>query len=99
MSKEKVNEYKPFISLIIILLTLFSVVFLKMEVRRVGYSVLKELRVYKSLRDMHRLYVIEYAQRTSPDKLRKLVQARLTLEEASAGQIIHMSGHQIALKQ
>ena len=99
MSRSSISQLKPFFSLVLVLFTLFSVVFFKMEVRRVGYVVLKDLRIYRSLQDRHRLQVIEYARKTSPERLRKLVQARLTLEEAGAGQIIHMSGKKIAFKQ
>ena len=99
MSKDRVNEVKPFISLSLIIVTLFSMVFFKMEVRRMGYSVLKELRVYRSLQDLNRQYVIDLARLTNPDRVKKMAHLRLALNEARVGQIIQISGHQIALKQ
>lgn len=99
MSRQQVNELKPFFSILIIIGTLFSVVFFKMEVRRMGYSVLKQVREYKSLQDHQRLQLLEYARYTSPAQLRRVAQARLTLEDARLGQIIHISGNQIALRQ
>lgn len=99
MSQRQVNELKPFLSILIIIGTLFAMVFCKMEVRRMGYSVLKQLREYKSLQDHHRLQIIEFAQFTSPARLHRFAQARLTLEDARHGQIIHISGNNIAFRQ
>lgn len=82
-----------------ILVTLFAIVFAKMEVRRVGYSVLKKSRNYRSLQDSYRSKVIDYAKLTSPENLRRLAISRFTMGEAQVGQIIHMSGDQIAVRQ
>ena len=99
MSKKQVSEIKPLISVVVIVATLFSVVFLKMEIRRLGYSIFKSVNIYRSLQDNYRLKVIDYAKFTSPDFLRKAAVTQLTMSEAGQGQIIHMSGDRIALKQ
>ena len=99
MSQQKVSELKPFLSLLIIIVSLFAMAFLKMEVRRMGYSVFSASRRFKALRDHHRSQVMEYAQVIRPDRVRKLAVSRLTLNDAQVGQIIQMSGSQIALPQ
>ncbi len=99
MSSKSISELKPFMSVIIIILTLFSLVFFKMEGRRLGYHMLKQVQDYKTMQDLHRLKVIEYARLTSPDRLRSLAKTKLTLSEAELGQIIQISGESIALKQ
>jgi len=99
MSQQNVSELKPFLSLLIIIVTLFTMAFLKMEVRRMGYSVFSASRRFKVLRDHHRSQVMEYAQVTRPDRVRKLAVSRLTLNDAQVGQIIQMIGSQIALPQ
>ena len=99
MSTKTKSEVKPFISVLIIIMTLFSLVFFKMEVRRMGYSMLKQVQEYKTMKDMHRLKVIKYARITSPERLRMMAKTHLTLSEAELGQIIQISGEKIALKQ
>ncbi len=96
--KSKMREYLPVLSVFIIIFTLLFIVFLKMEIRRLGYSVLKDSREYRRLQDSYRLKVIEYAKATSPERLRKMAVSKFTLSEAEVGQIIHMSGDQIAVK-
>lgn len=70
-----------------------------MEARRMGYSVLKQSRELRRLQDNYRLKIIEYAKLTSPEHLRRIAVSKFTLSEAEVGQIIHMSGKQIAVKQ
>lgn len=95
----KLNELKPIVSVLFIIITLFFLVFSKMEARRLGYSVLKQSRELRRLQDNYRLKIIEYAKLTSPEHLRKIAVSKFTLSEAEVGQIIHMSGKQIAVKQ
>ncbi|MCB9025034.1 MAG: hypothetical protein H6625_01845 [Bdellovibrionaceae bacterium] len=97
--KNRLNELKPIISVFFIICTLFFLVFSKMEARRMGYSVLKQSRELRRLQDNYRLKIIEYAKLTSPEHLRRIAVSKFTLSEAEVGQIIHMSGKQIAVKQ
>lgn len=85
-------------SVVIIIIALFTLVFVQMEVRRQGYELLKLTREYKSLQDEHRLKVMRYAKIMRPERLRDLAVTRLTLNDAKSGQIIHMSGEKIALR-
>lgn len=99
MSRKQVSELKPFLSLVFIVLTMFSMVFFKMEVRRMGYSVLKQTQNYKALRDRYRLQVMQYATITRPERVRRLAMSQLTLSDARNGQIIQLTGENIALPQ
>jgi hypothetical protein len=98
MSKKNVNKMRPFLSLLIIVGTLFSTVFFKMEVRRMGYLVLKENRAYKNMQDQVRLQVMTYAKVTRPERVRDFAVSQLTLSDARNGQIIHLSD-QLAVPQ
>lgn len=97
--RENVFELKPFFSVLIIISTLFAVVFMKMEVRRQGYTVLKQTREYKILRDRYRNLVTQYAKITTPERVRKFAQTRLTLNDAKNGQIIQLTGQNLAVPQ
>lgn len=93
------NHLKPVLSILIIIFSLFMMVFLQMEVRRLGYMVWKQGREYKVVLDDKRTLAAEYAKITRPSRLQEVAVSRLTLSQAKAGQIIHMSGDMVALKQ
>lgn len=99
MARKYKNELKPFISILMIVASLFLVVFFKMEVRRQGYSALKRAREYRVLKDRYRLKALNYAKSMSLGRLRQSAMARLDLKEAGYGQIIQLSGKKIALRQ
>lgn len=99
MSKQQIDQLRPLFSVIIIIVSLFTLVFLQMEVRRMGYVVLKQSREYKMLLDKTRMQTMEYAKMTRPERVRDVAVNRLTLNEAKQGQIIHMAGDNIALRQ
>lgn len=99
MLGELKSELKPVVSLTLILATLFSVVFVKMEVRRRGYSLLKVSREYKQAQDRYHMKIIEYAKVNRPERIRDFAMTRLTLNQAKSGQIIQMSGDRIAIQQ
>ena len=99
MSRQQINEMKPLVSVIIIIIALFTTVFFQMEVRRMGYVVLKQTRQYKNLQDEYRLKSMRLARILRPDRLQAVAIGRLTMDEPTAGQIIHMSGNTVALRQ
>lgn len=92
-------DARPFISVLLFVFTLFSLVFLKMEVRRTGYSVWRATRDFKNHQDQNRLLRMELAQFMRPDRIRKLALTKLPLSEAKAGQIIQLDGQTIAIPQ
>lgn len=93
------REFAPFISVMVIVASLFVVVFAKMEVRRMGYSVLRLTREERMLRDRERLQSIQLAKFTRPERLQELAQNRLTLRKPGSGQIIQMTEQGVALRQ
>lgn len=92
MSQESLTRLKPFLSILIVIFTLFGVVFVKMEERRLGYLMLKQNREYRKLRDLNRRQVMEYAKVTRPERVRELALTRLTMNDPRSGQIIQLTG-------
>ncbi len=90
-------DLRPFVSVLLVIFTLLSIVFSKMEVRRMGYSLLKESRQLKSLTEQKRLKEMTYAQLTRPERIETFAERRLSLKKAQKGQIVQISGERIAL--
>ena len=99
MKNKVIVELRPFLSVLLIICSLFSVVFIKMEVRRVGYSILRDGREFKRIRDEKRKLVSKYAQITRSERVRRIAMTKLTLDEAKNGQVIQMFGTKVALRQ
>jgi hypothetical protein len=89
---------KPFISVTLVLFTLLTVVFMKMEVRRVGYSLLKDTRQFKTMTETKRLQEMTLAQLVRPERIEGLAQRRLSLQKPIKGQIVQLSGQKIVLQ-
>jgi len=85
---------KPFFSILIIIGTLFALVFLQMEERRLGYAILKLTREQRQSIEEKRAKTMMLAKLTRPQHVEKLAQSRLTLRKVQAEQIIHLSGAQ-----
>lgn len=92
MSKENFKQLKPFFSILLVIFTLFSIVFLQMEERRMGYSVLKLTREHKKVWEEKRTKEIALAKITRPQLLDSMAQQKFTLKKVQANQIIHLSG-------
>ncbi len=99
MSRNTLRDVSPFISVLLLIATLFGLVLLKMEVRRMGYSVLQASRDYSRLKDHNRMLNMEYAKVTRPENVRKYAESRLTLSDAREGQIIQLVGRRAAIPQ
>ena len=99
MSRQRLNEILPFLSVLILVSTLFGLVLLKMEVRRMGYSVLKSSQEYRKLKDRQRMLSMEYARVTRPEIVRRFAVSHLTLNDARNGQIIQLAGQKLAMPQ
>jgi cell division protein FtsL len=93
MSRQDWMRFRPFLSVMIIILTLFSVVFLKMEVRRVSYSVLKLTRLHKVKTDRHITKSMEFAKLTRPERIERYAESKLELRKANKRQIIQLAGY------
>lgn len=86
-----VRNLKPVISVALIILTLFGVVFLQMEERRLGYSLLKLTREYRKVLEIKRDKEIQLVKVTRPQWVEKYAASRFTLKKADASQIILLS--------
>lgn len=91
MSKENFRQLKPFFSILLVIFTLFSIVFLQMEERRMGYVVLKLTRQHKKVQEEKRTKEISLAKITRPQLLDHMAQQKFTLKKIQANQIIHLT--------
>lgn len=91
---EEWSQLKPFFSVIIVIATLFVLVFLQMEERRMGYELLKLNREQKKWVEERRLKEMQLAKLTRPQQVERMAASKLTLRKVQASQIIHLSGSQ-----
>ncbi len=96
MSKNR-SLYRPYISILIVVLTMFVMVFFKMETRRLGYTALKTNQEFQKVQDEFRLQSIAYAKIVRAERVRSFAVSQLTLNDARRGQIIQLTGQNIAL--
>ena len=82
---------KPFLSVIIIVFTLFGLVFLKMEERRMGYLLLQMTREQRKLVEEKRMREMTLTKVTRPAQVERAAK-NMTLRKVQANQIIHLSG-------
>lgn len=95
MSLENLKHLRPFLSIIIIVLTLFAIVFMQMEERRVGYETLLLSREYKKMNAEKRSLEVTLARITRPQLLDHIAQSKFALKKAQSNQIIHMVQPQV----
>lgn len=86
------KSFRPFVSVMLMIATLLGVVFLQMEERRLGYSLLKLTRVHREILEEKRSREIQLAKITRPQLVEHMAQQRFTLKKVSASQIIHLPG-------
>lgn len=86
------NNLKPFISVFFILATLFTVVFIRMENRRMGYAIYDLAAIEKLETQKQRMALVNLARMTSPERVRKLATERFTFQSAKEGQVIRVTG-------
>ncbi len=92
MNSKNFRQLKPFFSVLIIISTFFSLVFLQMEERRLGYSVLKLSREFKKIHEERHVKEVQLVKITRPQLLEHMAQSKFTLKKIQADQIIHLSG-------
>jgi cell division protein FtsL len=90
--KKAYSTIKPFLSVFIILLSLFAVVYVKMENRRMGYVLLDLAEKEKQATQKQRLALVNLARMTSPERVRKIATTQLTFQNAKEGQVIRVAG-------
>ena len=92
--KVDLEPVKAFLSLFIIISSLFTIVFAKMEERRVGYQILKLSKDLKLLVEEKKLKELKFAKLTRPEHVERVAKDKFTLRKVENNQIIHMSGSQ-----
>ena len=91
MTKQiKVDSMKPFLSIMIFIVSLLAIVFCKMEVRRVGYTFWKTTKVEKDIKDNLRLKSLEFAQLTRPDRVEKYARQFWALNKPENRQVVQL---------
>lgn len=88
----ELKSLKPFFSIFIFIATLFSMMFLQMEERRMGYELLKISKEHRGLEQEKRQIMLEITKATRPQYVEHIAQSRMTLKKAKAHQIIQLSG-------
>lgn len=88
---------KPYLSVVLIVLTMFVMVFFKMETRRLGYTALKMNQDFQKVQDELRFEKMSFAKNIRPERVRTYAVTQLTLSDPRRGQIIQMSGQDTAL--
>jgi hypothetical protein len=86
------NDLKPFLSLLFIISTLFILVFMQMEERRLGYVILKLTHAQRQVVEEKRVKTMEFARLTRPQHVEKMAQSKFTLKKVQSSQIIHLTG-------
>lgn len=79
-----------FFSIIIIISTLFTLVFLQMEERRIGYEILKLNKELKTTTEKRRLLSIKMAQISRPQQIENIAKEKGSLLKADHSQIINL---------
>lgn len=83
---------KPIVSVFFIIATLFSIVFFKMEERRIGYELLKLNQVLRQQREIIIHKETSLLKLTRPNFVEKQAENKLTLKRANPNQFIYMAG-------
>ncbi|MFN3697179.1 MAG: hypothetical protein ACK4VO_07040 [Pseudobdellovibrio sp.] len=91
MNSEHIRQLKPFCSVLFLVVTLFMMVFLKMEERRMSYVVLKQTREFKKNKELLKQKEFQLAKLTRPQLVETVAKEKLTLKRATQAQIIHLN--------
>lgn len=94
------REWAPFISIIIMVVVGLLCVFIKMEVVREGYEILRLGHAEKEATEQKSRLEVQYARLTRPSRLEKIGTEKLALGRAQKNQVIMMaSTGEIAIRQ
>ena len=95
LKHEDLKPLRPFFSILLIISSLFLIVFAKMEERRVGYSLIKLTREQKIAIEEKREKTLKLAKLNRADHIEKVALDRFTLKKVQNSQIIHLSGSSV----
>ena len=83
------DDIRPFISILIVIITLFIAAFSKITLRRISYSLYKESEKFNQIQDNYYKSLKEYAGVNHIDRLERLAR-RHSLVKTKKGQIIQV---------
>lgn len=89
---------KPFLSISMIILSGFLVVFVKMENRRLGYSLLKLSREIRNTMYDQQQLMMRFASLTRLDRVENYASTQLELQRAQPSQIIQVAGDRVVVE-
>ena len=93
------DSLRPFFSVLIIICSLFIIVFFEMRSRQMNYSILRQIRQNQILLDRYNKNLMIYLDRTRGSKLDHIARSQLTLEPARKGQVILLIDGKAAVLQ
>ena len=100
MLNEQRKEWAPFISIIIMVVVGLICVFIKMEVVREGYEILRLGHATRTASEEKSRLEVQYAKLTRPSRLEKIGTEKLSLGRAQKNQVIMMaSTGELAVRQ
>lgn len=89
-------HFHSFFGVLAIILTLFIVVFFKMTVRKISYSLYHKVRIFNDMQDEYYQNLKTYGRITRSERLEELARKRF-LYKKNKGQVIHVINGRIAL--
>lgn len=93
------RKFSPFLSTFFVISTLLLTVFLKMEIVREGYELLKLGHAEKQEIDKGRRLQTEYSKLLRPERLDRIATQKLALTRAQKAQVILMASGEWAVRQ
>jgi len=96
LNHDDLKPLKPFLSILLLISSLFLIVFAKMEERRVGYSLIQLTREQKRTVEEKREKTLKLAKLTRPERVERVAQDQFTMRKVQNSQIIHLSGSSVA---
>lgn len=85
------KDINPFLSIIILIGTLFLIAFLHMEERRLGYQIYYLAQKNKKIEIERKIKEIELARLAIPSQIMSFAKNKLTLRNPELNQIIHLA--------
>ncbi|MBL7544918.1 MAG: cell division protein FtsL [Bdellovibrionaceae bacterium] len=89
--KKNRKDIKPFLSIVIMICTLFFIAFLHMEERRLGYQIYYLSQQNKKIEIERKVKEIELARLAIPSQIMSFAKNKLTLRSPELNQIIHLA--------
>lgn len=85
------KDINPFLSIVILIVSLFLIAFLHMEERRLGYQIYYLSQQNKKIEIERKVKEIELAKLAIPSQIMSFAKNKLTLRNPELNQIIHLA--------